>query len=130
MEKQTTYLAIKLNQLHDKNTQFVPHRNVLLQCIIKSIIDQQKVEQTWSTNQTNRYHPTTKDSKHQKGGNSPIWSNSNTKQTQTSGESNKKQQKKWNNRIHEYIYINVNSQSELANGLQFTRRLTTKIEII
>ena len=37
-EKQTTYLAIKLNQLHDKNTRFESHRDFLLQCIREKII--------------------------------------------------------------------------------------------
>ena len=37
-EKQTTYLAIKLNRLHDKNTRFESHRDFLLQCIREKII--------------------------------------------------------------------------------------------
>ena len=37
-EKQTTYLAIKLNRLHDKNTRFESHRDFLLQCIREKLI--------------------------------------------------------------------------------------------
>ena len=37
-EKQTTYLAIKLNRLHDKNTRYESHRDFLLQCIREKII--------------------------------------------------------------------------------------------
>ena len=37
-EKQTTYLAIKLNQLHDKNTRFESHRDFLSQCIREKLI--------------------------------------------------------------------------------------------
>ena len=44
--------------------------------------NQQKVKQTSSTNQTNRYHPTIKDTKHQKEGKSPIRSESNTNQNE------------------------------------------------
>ena len=37
-EKQTIYLAIKLNRLHDKNTRFESHKDFLLQCIREKII--------------------------------------------------------------------------------------------
>ena len=36
-EKQTTYLAIKLNQLHDKNSGFESHRGFLSQCIRENL---------------------------------------------------------------------------------------------
>ena len=37
-EKQTTYLAIKPKQLHDKNTRFECHKDFLLQGIIEKLI--------------------------------------------------------------------------------------------
>ena len=37
-EKQATYLAIKLNRIHNKNTRFESHRNFLLQCIREKLI--------------------------------------------------------------------------------------------
>ena len=37
-EKQTSYLAIKMNRLHDKNTRFESHRDFLSQCIREKLI--------------------------------------------------------------------------------------------
>ena len=37
-EKQTTYLAIKMNRLHDKNIRFESHRDFSSQCIREKLI--------------------------------------------------------------------------------------------